>query len=89
MPITLPVVLQRFEGKHAIFRTEDGQEIRLDRQLLTSAPDTPSPEAGALYVLQLMPRAMAGLERDALARTILNQLLHDEPSAPNQNQTSG
>ena len=66
-------VLERFEGKVAILVLENGQELRILKADLAESATKGSP-----FVVQIAPEEEANLEREALARTLLNQILADD-----------
>ncbi|MEI6477470.1 MAG: hypothetical protein WCO52_00575 [bacterium] len=69
--------LDRTEGKLAVLSLENGQELRLLRSELGDA------EVGGGFTVQILPEEEAGLERESLARTILNQIINDDSQAEN------
>jgi hypothetical protein len=71
MLIRLHATLARFEGRKAVLRLEDGQELTLSREDAAG-------EVGEEYVLQAMPAAEAALGQEEFARTLLNQILQNE-----------
>lgn len=68
-------ILDRFEGKQAILSLENGQELHILKEELGKATE------GQAFTIQIMPDHEATLEKEALARTLLNQLLHDDSKA--------
>ena len=52
---------------------EGGQELRIHRDELGTAV-----REGEAYSLQIVPDREAALDREALARTLLNQILTDD-----------
>jgi len=75
--------LSRLEGKLAVFVLENGQEITVYKDELAGTA-----KEGAEFTLQLIPKAEADLEKDELARAILNQILADEPVNSSQKTDS-
>jgi hypothetical protein len=71
------VTLLRWEGKHAILQLDSGDEISFPKDDLPR--DTP---IGAQFSLKLQPLHEAALEKEDLARTLLNQILADDQAAP-------
>lgn len=69
--------MDRTEGKLAVLSLENGQELRLLRSELGDA------EVGGGFTVQILPEEEAGLERESLARTILNQIINDDSQAEN------
>ena len=63
--------LDRFEGKQAILLLDSGQELAILKEEL------PGSKEGMVFVLTLLPDHEASLEKEALARTLLNQILAD------------
>lgn len=59
-------------AKQAILTLENGQELKCLRDDLE-----PGVAEGKLYVVQILPEEEAKLSEEALARTLLNQLLSD------------
>lgn len=51
-----------------------------DGQMLSVPVEAGQPEVGESYVVTVMPDTEAKLERDELARTLLNQLIGDVPT---------
>ncbi len=72
MIIRKSATLDRFEGKQAVLVLENGQELNILKEELQDVVE------GEAYVIQIMPDKEATLEREALARTLLNQILQDE-----------
>jgi len=57
-----------------VLTLDDGQTLQIPREELA-----PTAEPGTAFVLQVLPADEAALEKDELARTLLNQILeHDE-----------
>jgi len=65
--------LERFQGKQAILRLENGAELAILREDLE-----PTGEIGREYTVQILPADEAKLEQDALARLLLNQILEND-----------
>lgn len=72
MIVQKQATIDRFEGKQAIISLENGQELAILREELGTINE------GEEVVVQIMPTAEAALEKAALARTLLNQILNDE-----------
>jgi hypothetical protein len=72
MLVRKQATLDRFEGKQAILLIDGGQELRLLRD------DMGEVQPGQTFVIQILPEAEAALERDELARTLLNQIINNE-----------
>ena len=70
MHIEHSATLNRFDGKRAIFDLEDGQTLTVDRAELS-----PGVEVGDIFNLTIQPATEAKLEREELARTLLNEIL--------------
>lgn len=75
MVVRKNAVLKKIEGKQAIFALENGEEFRILKEELHN------PQENQAYVVQILPQAEAVLERDALAKTLLNQILNEENSS--------
>lgn len=65
--------LTKIEFGKAIITFEDGQELKVPKDDLQ-----PVPVLDTEMAIQVMTETEAALERDALAKSLLNQLLHDE-----------
>ena len=76
MLVRLAATFDRLEYGKAVFILEDGQELRVAREIVN-----PTPEAGTAFALQLLPEQEAALDREALAKTLLNQLLRPDDVA--------
>lgn len=74
---TLDGTLDRFEGKFAVLRTIDNQELHWP---IAQLP--PGLEQGNAVQLVLSTAATQAGEREALAKTILNQILKKPSSSP-------
>lgn len=66
-------ILTELTTKQATLTLENGQELKCLREELE-----PGVVAGTQYVIQIIPEQEAQLSQDALARTLLNQLLSDD-----------
>ena len=75
--------VDRFEGKQAVLKLENDQELRLLREDLEPA------ELGAAFQVQILPEAEAKLSQEELARTILNQILQDASKEKGQTDSGG
>ena len=64
LPATVTV-----EGRNLLLKLEDGQVLRLAREKAPSLAD------GEAVSLRILPETEASLERQALARAILNELI--------------
>ena len=64
--------LDRFEGKQAVLLLENGQELLILKDELGSVKE------GEVFSIQIQPDKEATLEKEELARTLLNQILNDE-----------
>lgn len=73
MLVRKKAILEQIEGKNAILGLENGDKIKILREELS-----PSLEIGAKYVLQILPEEEAALDREDLARVLLEQLLNLE-----------
>lgn len=65
--------LTELSAKHAVLSLENGQQLSCLREELE-----PGLVEGMQFVVQIIPEAEAKLEQEALARTLLNQLLSDD-----------
>jgi hypothetical protein len=74
MMVRKQAVVDRIEGRLAVLSLEGGDQIRVPKEDLGE-----DAVEGAVFVLQLLPDREAGLERETLARSLLNQLLEHEP----------
>jgi hypothetical protein len=72
----IPAELQRIESGSAIFVLDDGQEVRIPKQDIE-----PASAIGTRYVFQVLPEAEAHLEQEALAKTLLNQIMSNHEAA--------
>lgn len=71
--------LDHYEGKQAILRLENGQDLRLLREEVEPAA------IGTTFRIQVLPEVEAQLTQEELARVLLNQILRDaSPSEENQ-----
>ena len=77
MIVRKAATLQEVKGKYAILALDGGQTLQLLRDELE-----PTAEPGTSFVLQILPESEAAMERDELARTLLNQILDDEQEKP-------
>ena len=68
--------LAKVEYGKAVILLEDGQEFKVRKDDLQ-----PLPALKTEMVVQVMTEAEAALSQQALAKTLLNQLLHDEAEA--------
>lgn len=76
MLVQKQVTLLRWEGKRAILQLDSGEEIALSKE------DFPrDTQVGAQFSLKLQPLHEAALEKEELARTLLNQILADDQTA--------
>jgi hypothetical protein len=73
MLVRKKATLEQIEGKNAILGLENGDKIKILREELS-----PSLEIGEKFVLQILPEAEAALEKEDLARVLLEQLLNLE-----------
>jgi len=69
----LKTQLERFEGKNAILKNEDGQEIIWPIKLL---PD--DLKQGEIVKLVLKTEAETGSDQQNLAKQMLNEILNDQ-----------
>lgn len=76
MMIRKQATLDRFEGKQAVLLLDTGDEVHILKDELRN------PKEGQVYVFQILPDDEATLEKEALARTLLNQILADDKSKP-------
>jgi hypothetical protein len=75
MLVRKTAALDRFEGKQAILILEHGQEFRVLKEELGEVKE------GDVFTIQIMPEREASLEKEELARVLLNQILQsDSPS---------
>jgi hypothetical protein len=65
--------VDRFEGKHAILKTDDKQEIKW---LIKNLPD--DIKEGSLVRLVVSTNRTEQVEREKLAKTLLNDILKGE-----------
>jgi hypothetical protein len=70
--------LDRIEGARAVFTCADGQELAVQKSELA-----PLPELGSSFVVTIMPQDEAELTHEALAKTLLNQLITPEHGQEN------
>jgi len=75
MLIRKQATLDRFEGKQAVLLLENKQELLILKEELGS-----DCQVGTIFTLQILPEAEALMEREELARVLLNQILKDEKS---------
>ena len=71
MLIRKAATIDKIEGKQATLLLENGQELYILKEELGAAA------VGDQYVIQILPEAEAALQRDDLAKTLLNQILSD------------
>lgn len=67
------VTLARFDGKRAVFELEDSQSLLVEKSELS-----PGAQVGDIFSLVIQPATEAKLEREELARTLLNEILHND-----------
>ena len=65
--------LERYQGKQAVLKLENGDELHIPREELA-----PTAEINQNFVIQILPADEAKLEQDALARVLLNQILESD-----------
>ena len=74
MIVRKSATLTEIKGKYAILTLEGGQTLELPHEDLE-----PTVSTGTAFTIQILPEAEAAMEKDELARTLLNQILeHDE-----------
>lgn len=73
MIVRKAATLQEVKGKYAILALDGGQTLQLPREELE-----PTAEPGTPFVLQILPEREAAMDKDELARMLLNQILDDE-----------
>lgn len=74
--------LDRFEGKQAVLVLETGDEIHILKEDLGKVSE------GQVYTLQILPEKEATLEKEELARALLNQILIDDQPAEKKSEKS-
>ena len=65
--------IEKVNGKQVVLALESGERLTVGREELE-----PTVEVGTAFVVQILPAAEAALDQQALARTLLNQILADE-----------
>ena len=73
MVLRKQATLDRIEGKQAVLVLENGQELLILKEELGD-----DLKEGDVYTIQILPEKEATLAKEALARTLLNQILNDE-----------
>ena len=73
MHAVLSATLIKVEHGMAVLSLGDGQELKVPKEQLQ-----PLPEIGSPMSLKISPESEANLDKNELAKTILNQLLGDE-----------
>lgn len=68
--ILLEAILDRFEGEYAVLRVKDAKEIMWPRRALP-----PDAREGCVFYLQALSSQEKEAEREALAKTLLNEVL--------------
>jgi hypothetical protein len=81
MILRLRAQVEKVVGKKVVLLLEDGQRLSVEKDDLWPN-DAPASIEQEPYSVEIMPEREAKLERDALARTLLNQLLSDQPAQP-------
>jgi hypothetical protein len=69
----IPATLSRVEHGMAVLALSDNQELRIPKEQLQ-----PLPAVGSEMTIKVAPSTEAMLEKEALAKTLLNQLLGNE-----------
>ena len=77
MIIRLRATLDHFAARQAVFALENGQELSIAKDDLAA-----SYKEGDSFVVQVMPQSHADMQKEALARTLLNQLLQNDQEIP-------
>lgn len=83
MLIRKTVTLDRFEGRFAVLKLENGHELTLPKDDFALVPE------GTVLVLEVLPEPEATLKKEDLARTLLNQILQDDSHAKSHLAPSG
>ena len=73
MRIERSTTLSKLDGKLATFELDGGATIAIPKDELS-----PGAQVGDAYTLTLIPVQQAALEREELARTLLNEILHND-----------
>jgi len=71
MLVQKQATLERLEGKQAVLQLENGQELTIAKEELGSV------QLGDRFSVRILPEQEALLDQEALARTLLNQILED------------
>lgn len=73
--------VEKVVGKKAVLVLEDGQRLSVDKEALWPNGIPADPQAEP-FAIEILPESEAKMERDALARSLLNQLLADPTGSP-------
>ncbi|MCC2631333.1 MAG: hypothetical protein K0S20_32 [Patescibacteria group bacterium] len=73
MIVRKQATLDHFDGKQAVLLLENGQELCILKEELGAALSE-----GDIFTVQILPEQEAALEKNELARTLLNQLLDEK-----------